>query len=318
MASSHSKFLQVPHAAPVTQLSARSGAGSRRMSRHVVYVWELGQNFGHMALFASVARTLHERGYNLTAILQSARDAPRFLGDLPVQLLQAPVVHRQPLEMRPQTYTDDIRNCGYLDAAELAELLRQWRALFASTAPDVVIFNNAPTAMAAAQNGKFKKISLGHGYGIPPPTEPLPAFLETDKAQLPEILARERQVLAVLNAALQDIGLQPYRQFHEVFKVDRELLSGTRELDHYQCRTGGTYIGPVFAIDAGVGLRWPRENGKRIFAYLRPESHFYASTLQALHALRKTHVSRWLPTSSISAPFAGTATLRFAMRVWAR
>jgi UDP:flavonoid glycosyltransferase YjiC (YdhE family) len=259
------------------------------MARHVVFIWELGDNFGHVALFAGVARKLHQRGYELTAILRKLHDAPRFLGDLPVQLLQAPVAHKQPLGMKPQSYTDDIRNCGYLDAMALQGLLRGWKSLYELTKPDVVIFNAAPTAMAAARSERFKKIALGQGYEIPPRMEPLPAFLQSDEIDLPEILVRERQVLAVLNAALQDIGLAPYHHFHEVFEVDKTFLTGTRELDHYQQREGGCYIGPLFSIDGGTKIPWPRDDCKRIFAYLRSESSFFVSTLQALHAMSKTH-----------------------------
>lgn len=259
------------------------------MAKHIVFIWELGDNFGHIATFTSVAKKLHKKGVKLTAILQNLTDASRFFKGTPIQLLQAPMAAKKPLRIKPQTYTDDIRNCGYINPDALQGLLRGWQSLYALLKPDVVVFNSAPTAMAAAKSETFKKIAVGHGYEIPPTTAPLPSFSPLDSNSSISMIAREKEVLGVLNTALVSVGLKTYKQFHEVLEADRTLLTTTPQLDHYTTRKNGNYIGTLSYIDGGTKLPWPESKGKRIFAYLRAESKFFVSTLQAFHALSKDH-----------------------------
>lgn len=261
----------------------------QKMAKHLVFIWELGDNFGHIATFATVAKKLHKKGYRLTAILQNLTDASRFFKGTPIQLLQAPVAVKKPQRVKPQNYTDDIRNCGYHDAAGLEGLLRGWQSLYALLKPDLVLFNSAPTAMAAAKNETFQKIALGQGYEIPPLSSPLPPFLPQDATNMAAMATREKEVLALLNKALGAIGLKPYKHFHEVFAADKTLLTTTPELDHYTTRQKGHYIGTLSYVEGGTKLPWPEMKGKRIFAYLRPQSKFFVPTLQALHALSKEH-----------------------------
>lgn len=266
-------------------------------SRHILYVWELGENFGHMSAFVDVAKALVKQGHKVTLALQDVTRANRFFDLDAITVVQSPLVPRNP-EMYKRvaavTFADLIRNFGYMEPERLANALRAWRNLYALVKPDIVIFNAAPTAQLAARGLNFKRAALDTGFAMPPQTIPLPSLRPWDKIPVQEIARREKEVLDNINAALKVLKIPQMRVLGELFLSNRELLCTFRELDHYGWirNEKAPYLGASFMADNGLDAVWPEPKSKKIkiFAYVRPKHPQFVNLVNALLAYTNAQV----------------------------
>lgn len=250
----------------------------------IVYAWELGDNYGHMASFSGIAEALEKKGHNVIAVLQNLSEASKFFQRTNIRYLQAPV-WRKKESTRPRaalTYADLIRGLGYSDSEGLATLIKAWRELLALLSPDMVIFDSAPTALLAARGMPCKTVAYGSGYAIPPATAPLPDLRRWMKTPPAEILRRESATIEVINTAAAHVGIAPIQHLHNIFDTNATCLLTFPELDHYEERGKAEYFGPRFLLDKGTAPKWPHVSGKRIFAYLRPDSPHFLKLLEQL------------------------------------
>lgn len=241
----------------------------------ILLAWELGGNFGHVSGFAPIAAELGRRGHELVAALANIFDAPRFLPP-DVKLLPCPrFVPAKPAAGAgrpepPRTYCDLLKVSGYSDVAMLSTLVRSWRALLELTAPDLVLYESAPTAMLASRGLPLVKVGFGSGYSLPPRIEPLPPMMPGLSLPFPELEKRERALVGTINEALGASGLSPIRAARDIFELDATLVKSVPELDQYGARKDVEYVGPSYTLDTGGAVEFPEGNGPRVFLYLRP------------------------------------------------
>jgi len=57
----------------------------------ILFVWELGGGFGHLARIQPIARELSDRGHQLFAAMSDVSRARRITGDIDIRILQAPL-----------------------------------------------------------------------------------------------------------------------------------------------------------------------------------------------------------------------------------
>ncbi len=232
--------------------------------------WEMGAGMGHAANLRPIACELARRGHHVVlALREFGLASVRFEG---LPYLAAPAAHRPPEQpiVHAATYADLLFNSGCATSSQLAGLVGAWRNLFDLVRPDVVVLEFSPLALLAVQGYPARSVVVGTGFYAPPDTSPLPILCPSDEAY-PDRLARTEQlVLGHMNEVLTRHGQPPLARVGQLFaRADENFLATFAELDHYQVRAGGNYIG-IWASVPGEPPDWPAGEGPRIFAYLRP------------------------------------------------
>lgn len=90
------------------------------MTKHIVFVWELGAGLGHVAGLKPLAKALMNAGFKVSLISNNIHSAADTLADLPIDIYQAPIFRNMP-EKRPATYSyaEILLELGYQSTQEL-------------------------------------------------------------------------------------------------------------------------------------------------------------------------------------------------------
>lgn len=250
----------------------------------VLFAWEFGANFGHLAQLLPLASKLRARGHEPVFAVTDVARAEAMLGPHGFEYLQAPMW--QPRAPRPSaipcSYSEILQHYGYLDPDGLLGLVKAWREIYRLVEPQVVLFEHAPTALLASRGFEAVRIIYGVGFCSPPRVSPFPSFRTWEDVPHARLEASDGQVLDTVNAVLAKLRLRPLGALYELFEGDREFLCTFPELDHYPARSGAQYCGAVFTRDEGHPAEWPHGDGKRVFVYLRPEMRAFAPVAEAL------------------------------------
>ena len=254
------------------------------MSR-ILYVWELGSGYGHVASAIPLATRLKARGHEVAFALRDLAYAERFLGRRGFALLQAPVwmSDRRGPDL-PVSYAEMLANFGFLDRAGLTGMARAWRELYRLVRPDLLVIDHAPTALLAARGIGLRRVLLGTGFHSPPRTSPMPSLRPWLDISPERLLETERQIVETMNEVSADLAAKPLEVLADLFEVDEDFLCTFPELDHHP-RTEARYWGPFFASDEGVAPEWPAQRGARVFAYLSPAYHDFEKLVSQLSDL---------------------------------
>lgn len=249
----------------------------------VLFAWELGENLGHIAPFAPVARGLHSHGCEVHLALPQFNDARRFFGTTVSAIHAAPRWNPMGAAGPSRTYADLLRPFGYGDPEGLASLIAGWRTLVDRISPDVIVFDSAPTALLATRDWVGRRVLFSNGYSQPPLTHPLPAMEWWEESI--DVASAEASVVEVIDAARRLEGLPPIGQLRAMFEpIDRRLVQGVAAVDAYGAvRSTGEveYLG-IGASSAGTAPDWPDGSGPRVFAYLSPHYPALGPILMAL------------------------------------
>ena len=255
----------------------------------VLFAWEAGAGFGHVAMILPVAEMLAARGAEIHLCFKSARrleaSGDRF------HVVSAPHHESESATKaggdvpRGMSYSDSLIAMGYGQAEGLAGLVAGWREIYDRVAPDVVVAEYAPTAQLAARGYGFATAAMGTGFTLPPLATPMPALRHWKPHDGAELLRREEAVLATINAALARLGLEPLAAVADMLRGDAEFLCTVPELDHYPGRAARDYLGPILKTDIGAEFEWRPEAGRRVFAYLKPDRGMFEPIMHALGEL---------------------------------
>src|SRR5215468_10600798 len=223
--------------------------------------------------FLTIARELARRGHEPIFALRELAHVDAILGDEPFAVLQAPIWAAQMGGLpQPISFAETLMRLGFLYPSQLSGLCRGWRSLVSLIAPDLLLFDYAPTALLATRGLSVPRAIVGASFSVPPATEPLPTYRWWRKEPLERIAAAELAVLTNANAVLARLGEAPMGRLADLLDANETMITGSAELDQYAGRVGARYWGDVSNLDKGVPPRWPAAGGKRVFAYLKP--HF--------------------------------------------
>ena len=145
----------------------------------ILFAWELGAHYGHIAQLIPVARRLREMGCAVHFALGDISSAAELLYPEGMSFLQAPMVrqHRR-YPGHPANYPDIMRRFGFGDRATLQSLVLGWRELYRLVNPDVIVLHNAPTATLASWGSGARRVTLGMGWDVPPLETPMRRFCQ--------------------------------------------------------------------------------------------------------------------------------------------
>ena len=255
---------------------------------HIVFAWELGRNLGHLFRFLPIAERLRSRGHRISFCVKDLSRVAPVLDPLGFAYLQSPAWLPSAAGMpSPQSYADIMLRNGFLQPETLAGPVHAWRHTFELLQPDLLVLDHAPSALVAARGLDVPASLIGSGFLIPPRLDPLPPFLSNVKRPPGQLKQTNQRALDSVNRVLQADGLQTLGRLNELFEVDESFLCTIPELDHYPQRPTARYWGPLYNIDTGIEPRWPGNGqaGKRVFAYLYPETPGFRPLLEALRGL---------------------------------
>lgn len=263
----------------------------------VLMAWELGGGLGHVTVLAPLAERLLGAGHRVVLAVRDVSAAQLVFGDSNVQILQAPHHEggvRHPIEP-PSTLAHTIYNCAAGDPTLLRGLARAWGALFDLVAPDLVVFDHAPTALVAARERNFKKVTVGTGHCCPPPVEHFPDWRRLDVPGRAQQLADdEARTLGNINQLLEGQSKAPLERLSDLYTdVDDTLLTTLAELDHFSGRENADYFG-TWVEPRGAPANWPSGVGPRVFAYLSvyDELHVTLNVLASSRLSTLVYISR--------------------------
>ena len=251
----------------------------------ILLAWELGGDYGHLMRLLTLGRELGRRGHEPILAVRELTHVDALLGDEPFRVFQAPIfagsVSGLPAAIG---YAETLMRLGFLHPSTLTALCRAWRNLVEALAPQLMLFDYAPTGLLATRGLPIPRALFGSSFSVPPRTEPMPVYRWWKGEPLDRVLAGERVVLSGANQALARLGEPPMARLADLLDVDESIIAATEEFDQYPGRTGARYWGTVANLEKGVAPEWPIVGAKRVFAYLKP--HFV--DLEKLHKALRT------------------------------
>lgn len=254
------------------------------MSR-IVYVWELGAGYGHIASFHAIAKQLQLHGHEVIFVAKNLEHIDSLLGQDQFQYLQAPVNWPTSLPTPAAlSYPGIMKNTGFTETGAMLARAKAWRSLYELLSPDLLLFDHAPTALLAARGLNIPKALFGSGFTVPPQTTPLPSLRPWLKVATGELMQTEIPVLNAANAVLHRLDTQPLDNLADLFQADEHFLCTFAELDPCPQRLNQRYWGPTLYISGGLEPRWPLVGNGKVFAYLHRDYPGMETLLQQLHA----------------------------------
>jgi UDP:flavonoid glycosyltransferase YjiC (YdhE family) len=261
--------------------------------RHIVYAWELGAGYGHLAAFLPLAKALRAAGHEVTFVIKELTHAETLLGPGNFTYLQAPLWQLQLERLtHPINYAEILFKVGYLSQPGVAGLVKAWRKQLALLRPDLLIVDHGPTPLLASRGASFKRMLLGSGFYAPPRITPMPSIRPELNVDSNKLFETENQALSVINSVAQDLQLPPLKALCELFDVDANLISAFPELDLYPQRGAAEYIGPSLSLQEGARFDWPGApdapdmTAPKVFVYLQAGFAHTEKIIAALSTLK--------------------------------
>lgn len=252
--------------------------------RHIVYCWEIGAGLGHIVPMAKIAAAMVKQGNKVTCVLTKLTHAPKLLAPLGIEWLPAPRINASVRIEAPMNHAQILYNCGYDSSQNVHSLLAAWRTLFSLLGPDRVVCDYAPTARLAARSLDIDVASIDSGFSMPPLPphflDPLPLVRVDSIPDWSQLVKSERQVLDVVNLALNSLRASPLAAFSSIFRGE-VWYRNWPDLNHFFPHSPEKHLGQIFGDVGGVDPVWPSGTQPKIFAYLKPG---HANSLSILDA----------------------------------
>lgn len=251
----------------------------------ILYAWEFGANLGHVGAFMPLARALRDAGHDVHWMVSQPAMVGDFLASEGFGWLAAPTVPETARQGPPITYADILLRFGYADPRTLFGLVGGWREAMRLTGAELVLADHAPTALLAARTLAIPVMLFSNGFTAPPRRSPLPNMRPWTAVPEQTLSQLDLTALFAVNSVLARHRCPQMQHLADLFDVAEEAMVTFPELDHYADRGPARYWGSLPSASAGRRVEWPAGAGKRVFAYLRPESPHHEAVLAALLAL---------------------------------
>lgn len=234
--------------------------------KRILFTWELGANYGHLARLMLVAEAQRALGREVLFTVCNIEAAQALLTPKGYAYVIAPKVSSVGSNGLALSYAQMLLSIGYANKIALSQALGDWLDIFNHYQPDLIVTDHSPTALLANRLVNIPVMQLGTGFEIPPKdrwTEMLPLNNE----QQEHLKVSEKQLLMSMNDALTSRGGFPMQSITDLFSNCRQLLATFAELDHYPSRKNAHYIGPIYSVDEGRQVTWLDTQRKKVFVY---------------------------------------------------
>lgn len=253
--------------------------------------WEMGSGMGHWAGLTAIASRAIAAGIEVVMVVPNL--APSGLAAPPgARVIACPplVVHGNEAG-GTSSMAELLALHGFAHASTLIPILRAWRDLMTLIAPDAVVVDHAPAALAVAQALHIPVVQLGTGFAIPPAqAQKLPPFRTWETPDGLAMTRAEIDLVQSLGHAARALDLPALPQSAAAIYRAPAVLRTIPPLDHYRDRPAGAlYCGPleVAGETSQAPPLWPVLPGgprRRVVAYLKADDPLAVPVMQALAA----------------------------------
>lgn len=253
------------------------------MSR-VFIALEMGGNLGHLVPCLQIAEVLRSRGDDVIFAVQDLRTAAEFLGPMGFRYVQAPRIRRTEARSKPPVnYSEILIGAGYSDKHALLGMVQAWHQLMAMFGAECVLADHAPTALLAARLSSIPCVATGSGFAVPPIVVPMRSIRSWEAVQEQHLHKVDRAINEAITTVASNFGNSQMKDLSGLFGSDY-LLATFPELDHYGARECDQYVGPIYSMAKTSPVSWQESKGKKILAYLRPDTPRIAMLFAALRS----------------------------------
>ncbi len=238
----------------------------------ILLAWELGSNYGHLTRQLVIAERLRQQGHKIFFAVRDPVVAAQILQPAGFGFIQAPY---KPVSSRPNqppaNYAEILLASGYSDPTCLLGLVESWLSLTRWLNIDCVVIDHAPTALLATYLVNLPAVVIGTGFEIPPDCSPLPSIRPWEEIDGDRLRHAENRLLERLNTLTASFRRPTLQRVSELFRHADTLLATYPELDHYDKRHHGHYIGHISRTLTDNTVCWQSDTQWRLFAYIRPQ-----------------------------------------------
>jgi UDP:flavonoid glycosyltransferase YjiC (YdhE family) len=247
----------------------------------IVCAWEFGTGLGHVRRLLPIARELRSMGHAVSVAVRDSLYIDHSAAE-GFETFAAPLL-REPMDANraPINSSDILLSLGFSDAPALGGVLRAWRSLFEAMQPSVLVADYAPSALLAAGFAGIPRATVGSGFALPPPGNPIPALRPWMPNDPGVLKAVDDRLVACVHAAAGKAA----REIHDapaVFHAEAHILCTFPEIDPFGAREGVAYVGPPASDEGGLEVRWQENAPHRLLAYLKPDVPYFDSLLADL------------------------------------
>lgn len=146
------------------------------MSR-ILFAWELGGNYGHLARLVPIARRLRSDGHEVLLSIRDPRSGAELCAPHGLDFVQSPLARQaSPASQPPANYAEILLHEGFSDPLDLHGRVESWLSLFRAWSPNVVMLDHAPTALFSARLANIPALNICSGFETPPNVTPHPCI----------------------------------------------------------------------------------------------------------------------------------------------
>jgi len=253
------------------------------MSR-ILFAWELGANFGHIARDLPLALACRAAGHDVLFAVTDLAICRGIASEYGFAFVQAPVARPKSFRQKqpnPINFADMLLRSGFAERESLDASVLGWKGLFDLFKPDLVVHDFAPRALLAARLQGLPVLLLGNGFETPLKASPQPSFRPWEPISAGDLQRAEDSLVEHINGALARHGGDPIGRLWDLYAAHPLLMTGFREFDHFGARPEATYVGPAVHLPAAQSARFER-NGLHVLVYLRSTIALVENVFEAL------------------------------------
>lgn len=253
--------------------------------KHLVFCWEYGAGYGHIAGFIPIAKYLKSAGVKVSWILKHLDHAHliRENGFEDEWILQAPIAkNTNATKQQTVNYSQIMTFLGFSNEQACLNLVSSWRDSLQLLNADMIVADHAPAAIIASQTLNIKRCMIGTGFFSPPRVDKTPAFSLFNNVPENKIAELDNYLVKVANYTLTHFKQQPITKVAELFSVEEDFLCTFPELDHYTNRKNQEYWGARFSSSMGKKIDFTSDKFK-IFVYIHSNMRDFEQLLTALN-----------------------------------
>jgi hypothetical protein len=253
--------------------------------RHILIVWELGGNLGHLARLHLTAQTLAEKNIQVTFAVRNFADAAPWLAARGWPCVPAPRTASHGWDTTvPVGHADWFLCEGFEQTGQVQTLVSEWAALIESLKPDAILLDFAPAATYAAHYLQVPYLVSSVGFCVPPYFDKAACFRPWEPSSLQQAQAADERLKPVFGALRQLLGSHAAADLQALYPPQTIRLCTFAEMDHFADRTpGASYTGVLWDESASLPfVQWSGVGHKKVFCYLNGPAHNVTPLLEVL------------------------------------
>ena len=273
--------------------------------RHILIVWELGGNLGHLARLHLTAQALAEKGIQVTFAVRNYADAAPWLAERGWPCVKAPRTASHGWDTStPVGHADWFLCEGFEQRDQVQTLVHEWAVVMDRLQPDALLLDFAPFATYAAHYLQVPYLVSSVGFCVPPYFDKAACFRPWEPLSLQQAQAADERLKPVFGALRQLLGPRAATDLQALYPLQAVRLCTFAEMDHFADRTpGAAYTGVLWDESASLpSVQWSGVGHKKVFCYLNGPAQHVTPLLQILkkHPHDAIVVAPHLPPSVVA------------------